>query len=45
MVLIDTNHCSMIMSGHPEVTARMKADTGRRLTINAVVRGELVFMA
>lgn len=45
MYLLDTNHCSYLMEGNPDVASGLRAK-GRALTATtSITRGELLYMA
>ncbi|MBV9470513.1 MAG: type II toxin-antitoxin system VapC family toxin [Abitibacteriaceae bacterium] len=45
MYLLDTNHCSHLLSGHPTVTRRLELIGDGPVGTCVIVRGELIFMA
>ncbi|MBI3913041.1 MAG: type II toxin-antitoxin system VapC family toxin [Chloroflexi bacterium] len=45
MYLLDTNHCSRLLQGHPSVTQRLSLLGDATVTTCVIVQGELVFMA
>ena len=45
MYLLDTNHCSRLLDGHPEIIAKLSALDDTPIVTCTVVRGELMFMA
>jgi tRNA(fMet)-specific endonuclease VapC len=45
MHLLDTNHCSRILQGHPYIIRKLEELGNQPISTCAVVYGELVFMA
>jgi tRNA(fMet)-specific endonuclease VapC len=45
MYLLDTNHCSRLIEGHPEIIKRLTSLNDAPVATCAIVRGELMFMA
>ena len=45
MYLLDTNHCSKILSGHSGISRKLKLLGEVRIATCVVVQGELVYMA
>jgi tRNA(fMet)-specific endonuclease VapC len=45
MYLLDTNHCSRILQGHPSVIRKLEELSNKTISTCAVVYGELTFMA
>src|SRR4051794_10373684 len=45
MYLLDTNHCSRIILGDKQVLNQLGALAGIQVSICAIVRGELIYMA
>ncbi|MEA5503456.1 type II toxin-antitoxin system VapC family toxin [Halotia wernerae UHCC 0503] len=45
MYLLDTNHCSRITNGDIQVIKQLQAHSGMGVATNAIVRGELIYMA
>ena len=45
MFLLDTNHCSRIISGDPELIQQLQNHSGVGVTTSVIVRGELLYMA
>jgi tRNA(fMet)-specific endonuclease VapC len=45
MYLLDTNHCSRLLQGHPAVVEKLQSLGNELITTCVIVRGELVFMA
>jgi len=45
MYLLDTNHCSRILQGHPSVIMKLEELGNQPISTCAVVYGELIFMA
>ncbi len=45
MYLLDTNHCSLILQGHPSVVRKLEELDNQPISTCAVVYGELIFMA
>lgn len=43
--LLDTNHCTWLIDGYPEVIRRLKERGEERMVTSVIVQGELVFMA
>lgn len=43
--LLDTNHCSRLIDGHPAVVGRLSELGDARVVTCAIVQGELIFMA
>ena len=43
--LLDTNHCSRLLEGHPVIVERLDKLGGARVVTCVIVRGELIFMA
>jgi tRNA(fMet)-specific endonuclease VapC len=43
--LLDTNHCSMILKGNPDVIQRLNQYREAEVTTSVIVCGELFFMA
>ena len=44
MYLLDTNHCSRLIDGHPEITARLTSLGNVEVATCVIVRGELRLM-
>lgn len=44
MYLLDTNHCSHLIDGHPGITARLASLGKVKVATCAIVRGELRLM-
>ena len=44
MYLLDTNHCSHLIDGHPEITARLTSLGDVEVATCVIVRGELRLM-
>ena len=45
MYLLDTNHCSALLDGHPVVVERLRQLDPAVVAISVIVQGELRFMA
>lgn len=45
MYLLDTNHCSRLLQGHPSITEKLHALGNVTIATSVIVRGELIFMA
>ena len=45
MYLLDTNHCSRLLQGHPAIIEKLHSLGNALVTTCVIVRGELVFMA
>ena len=45
MYLLDTNHCSRLLQGHPVIIQKLKELGDAPLATCVIVRGELIFMA
>lgn len=45
MYLLDTNHCSKLLSGHPGISRKLKSLGDVLVATCVVVHGELVYMA
>lgn len=45
MYLLDTNHCSYLIDGQPDVVAALRSKGSAPVTTTVIVQGELLFMA
>lgn len=45
MYLLDTNHCSRLLQGHPSIINKLKKLEETPIATCVIVRGELIFMA
>jgi tRNA(fMet)-specific endonuclease VapC len=45
MYLLDTNHCSYIIDGQPQVIAAVSSLSGSNLGINIITYAELLYMS
>ncbi len=45
MYLLNTNHCSRITDGDPQVIQKLQAHIGMGVSTSTIVRGELIYMA
>lgn len=44
MYLLDTNHCSQIINGNPDVIKKLQENSSQGIGISVITRGELIFM-
>ncbi|MBI1784426.1 type II toxin-antitoxin system VapC family toxin [Candidatus Sumerlaeota bacterium] len=44
MYLLDTNHCSNLIDGHPRIIQKLKVAGNTPISISVITRGELAFM-
>jgi len=45
MYLLDTNHCSRLLQGHPQLVKKLSTIDNTLVATCVIVQGELVFMA
>lgn len=45
MYLLDTNHCSRIIFGEPDLIQQLQAHSEAEIATSVIVRGELLYMA
>ena len=45
MYLLDTNHCSRLLQGHPAIVSKLQDLGDTPIETCVIVRGELIFMA
>ncbi len=45
MYLLDTNHCSRLLQGHPQLTQKLTTVDNTLVATCVIVQGELMFMA